>query len=44
LSIGTTHCGVPFRVDVMKTAKKVLDEMAEKGEMAREVEARVKKG
>ncbi|RYP44569.1 hypothetical protein DL768_008988 [Monosporascus sp. mg162] len=33
----TTYCGVPAGVDAMKTAEKVLDEMAEKGEMAREL-------
>src|SRR5689334_8905963 len=29
----TTYCGVPASVDAMKTAEKVLEEMAEKGEM-----------
>jgi len=33
----TTYCGVPAGVDAMKTAEKVLNEMAEKGEMAREL-------
>ena len=33
----TTYCGVPAGVDAMKTAEKVMDEMAEKGEMAREL-------
>jgi 4-carboxymuconolactone decarboxylase len=33
----TTYCGVPAGVDAMKTAERVLDEMAEKGEMAREL-------
>ncbi|KAL1644982.1 hypothetical protein SLS58_004053 [Diplodia intermedia] len=33
----TTYCGVPAGVDAMKTAEKVLDDMAEKGEMAREL-------
>jgi 4-carboxymuconolactone decarboxylase len=33
----TTYCGVPAGVDAMKIAEKVLDEMAEKGEMAREL-------
>ncbi|KAI1171073.1 AhpD-like protein [Nemania sp. FL0916] len=32
-----TYCGVPAGVDAMKVAEKVLDEMAEKGEMAREL-------
>jgi 4-carboxymuconolactone decarboxylase len=44
LSIGTTYCGVPAGVDAMKTAEKVLDEMADKGEMARELGAKVNKG
>ncbi|KAI1326525.1 AhpD-like protein [Xylariaceae sp. FL0255] len=33
----TTYCGVPAGVEAMKTAEKVLDEMAEKGEMPREL-------
>jgi 4-carboxymuconolactone decarboxylase len=33
----TVYCGVPAGVDAMKTAEKVLNEMAEKGEMAREL-------
>ncbi|OIW29033.1 4-carboxymuconolactone decarboxylase [Coniochaeta ligniaria NRRL 30616] len=33
----TTYCGVPAGVDAMKVAERVLDEMAEKGEMAREL-------
>lgn len=33
----TTYCGVPAGVEAMKTAEKVLDEMAEKGEMQREL-------
>lgn len=33
----TTYCGVPAGVDAMKTAEKVLDDMAEKGEMEREL-------
>lgn len=33
----TTYCGVPAGVDAMKTAEKVLNEMAEKGEMPREL-------
>ncbi|KAH8896364.1 CMD-domain-containing protein [Thozetella sp. PMI_491] len=33
----TIYCGVPAGVEAMKTAEKVLDEMAEKGEMAREL-------
>lgn len=33
----TTYCGVPAGVDAMKTAERVLNEMAEKGEMAREL-------
>jgi 4-carboxymuconolactone decarboxylase len=33
----TTYCGVPAGVDAMKTAEKVLNDMAEKGEMAREL-------
>ncbi len=31
----TTYCGVPAGVDAMKTAEKVLDEMAEKGNAKR---------
>lgn len=37
----TTYCGVPAGVDAMKTAERVLDEMAEKGEMARELGKKV---
>ncbi|KAK4239524.1 4-carboxymuconolactone decarboxylase [Achaetomium macrosporum] len=33
----TVYCGVPAGVDAMKTAEKVLNEMAEKGEVAREL-------
>ncbi|KIX07111.1 uncharacterized protein Z518_05088 [Rhinocladiella mackenziei CBS 650.93] len=33
----TTYCGVPAGVDAMKVAEKVLNEMAEKGEMEREL-------
>jgi len=33
----TTYCGVPAGVDAMKTAEKVLDDMAEKGEMPRQL-------
>jgi 4-carboxymuconolactone decarboxylase len=33
----TTYCGVPAGVDAMKIAEKVLNEMAEKGEIAREL-------
>ncbi|KAK0629390.1 AhpD-like protein [Bombardia bombarda] len=33
----TIYCGVPAGVEAMKTAEKVLDEMAEKGELAREL-------
>jgi 4-carboxymuconolactone decarboxylase len=33
----TTYCGVPAGVDAMKTAEKVLNEMAERGEMPREL-------
>lgn len=33
----TTYCGVPAGVDAMKTAEKVLNDMAEKGEMPREL-------
>ncbi|UNI22998.1 4-carboxymuconolactone decarboxylase [Purpureocillium takamizusanense] len=33
----TTYCGVPAGVEAMKTAEKVLDEMAEKGEKQREL-------
>lgn len=33
----TTYCGVPAGVDAMKTAEKVLDDMAEKGEHKREL-------
>ncbi|KAJ6442539.1 CMD multi-domain protein [Purpureocillium lavendulum] len=36
----TTYCGVPAGVEAMKTAEKVLDEMAEKGEMQRELGAK----
>lgn len=33
----TTYCGVPAGVDAMKTAERVLNEMAEKGEKPREM-------
>lgn len=33
----TAYCGVPAGVDAMKVAEKVLDDMAEKGEMPREL-------
>jgi len=33
----TTYCGVPAGVDAMKTAEKVFNEMAEKGEAQREL-------
>ncbi|KAL2011655.1 hypothetical protein VTN00DRAFT_4373 [Thermoascus crustaceus] len=33
----TTYCGVPAGVDAMKTAERVLNEMAEKGEHPREL-------
>ena len=33
----TTYCGVPAGVDAMKTAEKVLNDMAEKGEKPREL-------
>src|SRR3569833_618810 len=33
----TIYCGVPAGVDAMKTAEKVLNEMAESGEMPREL-------
>lgn len=35
----TTYCGVPAGVDAMKVAERTLNEMAEKGEMARELGA-----
>jgi 4-carboxymuconolactone decarboxylase len=35
-----TYCGVPAGVDAMKVAEKVLNEMAEKGEMPRELAAK----
>ncbi|KIW98538.1 uncharacterized protein Z519_00199 [Cladophialophora bantiana CBS 173.52] len=38
----TTYCGVPAGVDAMKTAEKVLNEMAEKGEMPRQLGAKSK--
>ena len=37
----TTYCGVPAGIDAMKTAEKVLNEMAEKGEKARELSNKV---
>ncbi|KAI9048375.1 hypothetical protein LZ554_007211 [Drepanopeziza brunnea f. sp. 'monogermtubi'] len=37
----TTYCGVPAGIDAMKTAEKVLDDMAEKGEKERELGAKV---
>ncbi|KAL2413059.1 hypothetical protein ABEF95_004128 [Exophiala dermatitidis] len=33
----TTYCGVPAGVDAMKIAERVLDEMAQAGEMEREL-------
>lgn len=36
----TTYCGVPAGVDAMKTAEKVLNDMAEKGEAQRELGAK----
>lgn len=36
----TVYCGAPAGVDAMKTAEKVLDDMAAKGEMPRELGAR----
>jgi len=33
----TTYCGVPAGVDAMKTAERVLNDMAEKGEAKREL-------
>jgi 4-carboxymuconolactone decarboxylase len=39
----TTYCGVPAGVDAMKTAEKVLNDMAEKGEMPRELGERSKR-
>lgn len=33
----TTYCGVPAGVDAMKIAERTLNEMAEKGEMPREL-------
>ncbi|KAJ9602561.1 hypothetical protein H2200_013104 [Cladophialophora chaetospira] len=38
----TTYCGVPAGVDAMKTAEAVMNDMAEKGEMARELGAKSK--
>ena len=37
----TTYLGVPAMVEAIKTAEKVLDEMAEKGEKPRELGAKV---
>ena len=37
----TTYCGVPAGVDAFKVAERVLDEMAEKGEMERELGTKV---
>lgn len=37
----TTYCGVPAGVDAMKVAEKVLNDMAEKGEMPREMSNKV---
>ncbi|KAH8655759.1 AhpD-like protein [Xylariales sp. PMI_506] len=37
----TTYCGVPAGVDAMKTAEKVLDSMAESGELPRELGKKV---
>ena len=39
----TTYCGVPAGVDAFKTAEKVFNEMAEKGEKPRELGARSSK-
>ena len=36
----TTYCGVPAGVDAMKTAERVLNDMAAKGEMERELGGR----
>lgn len=36
----TTYCGVPAGIDAMKTAENVLNEMAEKGEMTRELDTK----
>lgn len=36
----TTYCGVPAGVDAMKVAERTLNEMAEKGEMPRELGAK----
>jgi len=33
----TTYCGVPAGVDAMKTAEKVMNDMAENGEMERQL-------
>ncbi|KIW84383.1 hypothetical protein Z517_03633 [Fonsecaea pedrosoi CBS 271.37] len=38
----TTYCGVPAGVDAFKTAEKVLNDMAEKGEMPRQLAAKSK--
>jgi 4-carboxymuconolactone decarboxylase len=37
----TIYCGVPAGVEAMKTAEKVLNEMAENGEMPRELGSKV---
>ncbi|KAI8625578.1 CMD-domain-containing protein [Xylariaceae sp. FL1651] len=37
----TTYCGVPAGVDAMKTAERVLDEMAANGEKERELGSKV---
>jgi 4-carboxymuconolactone decarboxylase len=37
----TTYCGVPAGIDAMKTAEKVLDEMADRGEKERELGSKV---
>ncbi|KAL1909724.1 hypothetical protein Sste5344_004572 [Sporothrix stenoceras] len=36
----TTYCGVPAGVEAMKTAERVLNEMAERGEKPRELGAK----
>lgn len=39
----TTYCGVPAGVDAMKTAERVLNDMAEKSEAKRELSGKVNK-
>ncbi|KAJ5994520.1 CMD-domain-containing protein [Penicillium sp. IBT 35674x] len=39
----TVYCGAPAGVDAMKIAERVLNEMAENGEMPRQLGAKVKK-